>query len=300
MRRVWCRAATVRVAALTVALTVALLAGPGAALAQVPADAAAGLEDAVGPMMEGAIDRAPASVTVSLHGGLPAYRSVGAGVALRADQFGLAVRGSWGSVGAAFGAQARWYPPLPAPIPLFLGLGIDAHGGGALPHAVAGAQLPLGPNWRLDLEAGAARARLAGEPVWAPHLSLGIGFAFAVDLPSPGDGPAARPASAARDGTAAPCVPGEPDPSLLAAAVDASVRAFVRDGVALYGNAYRDLRYRYWLAEQLADGDQATVRIRFEGSARAVLGGELVEASGTAEASYRWTGCRWRQTSLRY
>jgi hypothetical protein len=249
-------------------------------------------------VIEGAIERAPASVTLSLHGGLPAYRTVGAGAALRAEQFGVAVRGGWGSVGAAVGAQARWYPPLPAPVPLFLGVGVDAHGGGAVPHAVVGAQVPLGRNWRLDLEAGAARARLAGEPVWAPHLSVGVGFAFAVDLPHAGDGPAVAPVRSSAAGAA--CVPGDPDPALLDAAVGASVRAFVRDGVALYGNAYRNLRYRYSIVGRDVDGELATVRIRFEGSARAVLGGELVEASGSAEADYRWTGCSWRQTALRY
>jgi hypothetical protein len=61
--------------------------------------------------VEGYLDRAPASLAVSVHGGLPAYRSVGIGAAVKADQFGVALRGAWGSVGLAFGAQARWYPP---------------------------------------------------------------------------------------------------------------------------------------------------------------------------------------------
>ena len=298
MTRLEHRAVPARAGVLAFWLTALLAGWCGIALAQDDE----GVDDAVREPIEveGFVERAPASLMVSLHGGLPAYRSVAVGAALKADQFGVALRGAWGSVGPSFGAQARWYPPLPAPVPLYLGLGADVHDGGVTPHGVVGAHVPLGPKWRFDLEGGAARASLGAETVWTPHLSVGVSYAFAVDLPDPA---AADPERAqqptSRDGAAA-CVPGDPDPDRLARDVDAAVRAFVRDGVALYGNAYRDLRYRYAIVRERIDGDEATVRIRYDGSARAITGGERVDASGTATARFRWTGCRWRQTSLEY
>ena len=299
MRQVRRRGEHVRSAVLAFGLTALLGVWSGVALAQ--GDAPAGDLVAEPIEVEGFIERAPASVMVSLHGGLPAYRSVGVGVALKADQFGVALRGAWGSVGPAFGAQARWYPPLPAPLPLYLGLGVDVYDGGVTPHGVVGAHVPLGPNWRFDLEGGAARASLGTEAVWTPHLSVGVSYAFAVDLPDPSaaaDPDRTQPLTS-RAGASA-CVPGDPDPDRFASDVDAAVRAFVRDGVALYGNAYRDLRYRYAIVRERFDGGEATVQIRYDGSARAIAGGQRVEASGTATASFRWTGCRWQQTSLSY
>lgn len=282
----------------------ALVLAPGVVAPGVVAAGGDGAGDADGVELrdevEGAVERLPASLSVSLHGGLPAYRSAGLGVALRAEQFGVALRGAWGSVGVAFGAQARWYPPLPSPLPFFLGVGVDTYVGSVTPHAVVGAHVPLATNWRLDFEGGAARASLAGNAVWAPHLSVGVSYSLAFDLPearTQDDGPSRLEG---RGGSASACVPGDPDPELLARDVDAAVRAFVREGIALYGNAYRDLRYRYAIVSERVDGDVADVRIRYSGSARARLSGELVEASGTAEASFRWTGCRWRQTDLRY
>lgn len=282
----------------TAAAVLALVLGAGVAVAS-----GDGVGDADGVALhevEGAVERSPASLSVSLHGGLPAYRSVGLGVALRAEQFGVALRGAWGSVGVAFGAQARWYPPLPSPLPFYLGIGADTYVGSVTPHAVVGAHVPLDAHWRLDLEGGAARASLGGNVVWAPHVSVGVSYSLAFDLPDArdrGDGPSGLEG---RGTSPSACVPGDPDPEVLARDVDAAVRAFVREGVALYGNAYGDLRYRYSIVSERIDGDVAEVRIRYSGSARARLDGERVEASGTAEATFRWTGCRWRQTDLRY
>ena len=286
----------------TVAAVVVLALASGLAVAEGDAWGDAGGDaDGVAPHeVEGIVERSPASLSVSLHGGLPAYRSVGLGVALRAEQFGVALRGAWGSVGVAFGAQARWYPPVPSPLPFYLGVGADTYVGSVTPHAVVGAHVPLAAHWRLDLEGGAARASLGGTTVWSPHLSVGVSYSLAFDLPERRDEADGSSRPEARGGSAPACVPGDPDPSVLARDVDAAVRAFVREGVALYGNAYRDLRYRYSIVGERVDGDRAEVRIRYSGSARARLGGELVEASGTAEATFRWTGCRWRQIDLRY
>ena len=253
--------------------------------------------------VEGAVDRAPATLMVGVHGGLPGYRNVGVGAAVKADQFGVALRGGWGTVGASFGAQGRWYPPLPAPVPFYVGLGVDAYAGNATPHAVVGAHVPLSPAWRFDLEGGVARASLAGDTVWAPHLSVGVAYAFTIDLGAAeaGDEDAAaseRPST--RGSLGARCEPFPPDPGALDAAVAATVQSFVRDGVALYGNAYRDLRYRYAIERRDIDGDTAVVTIRYSGSARVIVGGEVVQAAGDAQARFTWSGCAWRLRDLSY
>lgn len=248
--------------------------------------------------VEGVVERAPASVMLSLHGGLPGYRTATLGATLKAEQFGVALRGGWGTVGASFGAQVRWYAPLPGPLPTYVGVGADAYAGNVTPHAVVGVHVPIGPAWRLDLEGGLASASLAGERVIAPHLSVGVAYAIAVDLPSDATASAATPRTATSGSTR--CEPSPPDPGAVDAAVDAAVVAFVRDGVALYGSAYRDLRYRYSVASRRVDGDVADVVIRYAGSARAVVGGGLVEAEGSAAATFTWTGCTWRMTDLTY
>ena len=266
------------------------------------AETTAATDDAEGATIEGFVERAPATLMLSLQGGLPAYRTASLGAALKADGFGVALRGGWGSVGASFGAQARYYPPLPGVVPLYLGVGADVYAGSVTPHGVVGAHLPVSRAWRLEIEGGVASATLGGERVWSPHVSVGVAFALSLDLPDDGsDGTAvsASEASAART-AGARCDSGPADPALIDAAVAREVRSFVRDGVALYGNAYRDLRYRYTIVDRSVAGDRAEVTIRYEGSARAVLGGGLVEASGRASATFVWTGCTWRLDDLRY
>jgi len=250
--------------------------------------------------VEGFVERAPASVMLSLHGGLPAYRSVTLGATLKAEQFGVALRGGWGTVGASFGAQVRWYPPLPGALPLYVAVGADAYDGSVTPHGVVGVHVPLGQALRFDLEGGVASATLGGERVVTPHLSVGIAYAFSVDVAPSGSGTSSPTTAPTAAGASARCEPEPPNAASLDAAVDASVRAFVRDGVALYGNAYRDLRYRYTIVERRLNAERAEVVVRYSGSARAILGGQLVEAAGDAVASYTWTGCGWRLRELNY
>lgn len=251
--------------------------------------------------VEGTVDSAPATLMVGFHGGLPGYRNVGVGATVKADQFGVALRGGWGTVGVSFGAQARWYPPLPSPAPLYVGVGMDVYQGNVTPHGVVGAHVPLSRHWRLDVEGGAARASLAGTTVWAPHLSVGVSYAFTfdVDLGAAGDAAATSGRGAVARGGAR-CEPGPPRADLLDDAVHDAVRAFVSDGVALYGNAFRDLQYRYSIQRRQVHGDEAVVDVQYSGSARAVAGGEVVDASGVAQARFTWGGCNWRLTDLQY
>jgi hypothetical protein len=262
---------------------------------------AAAQDEGGGTVVEDVVEQVPATLIVGIHGGLPGYRNLGVGAAIKADQFGVALRGGWGTVGLSFGAQGRWYPPLRSPLPFYVGLGVDAYAGNVTPHAVLGAHVPLAPAWRFDLEGGVARSTIAGTSVWAPHVSVGLAYAFTFDVGAsePGDTAVSAPQSAVGGGRAR-CEPGPPDAGALDVAVDATVEAFVREGVALYGNAYRELRYRYSIERRDLAGDEANVAIRYSGSARAVVGGEVVEASGVAQARFTWNGCAWRLRDLTY
>ena len=274
-----------------------------AALAVLALACVANAQDGAPVEVEGAVERAPATLMVGVHGGLPGYRNVGLGAALKADQFGVALRGGWGTVGASFGAQARWYPPLRSPAPFSVGVGIDAYEGNVTPHGVLGAHVPLARSWRLDVEGGAARASLAGTAVWAPHLSVGVSYAFTFDVDAGAgsvDEAAGAPRPTGLDAVGTRCEPGPARPERLDDAVHAAVRAVVRDGGALYGNAYRDLRYRYAIERRQVSGDDAVVDVRYSGSARAVVGGELVEAAGVAQVRFTWGGCSWRLRDLQY
>ena len=95
-------------------------------------------------------------------------------------------------------------------------------------------------------------------------------------------------------------------PIYLAAGVDlyaglaATVRRFVDDAVATYGSVYRDLRYRAPIVGRRVEGDSATLTVDYAGSVVEIVMGQVVEASGEAEADFRWDRCRWRRTGLRY
>jgi hypothetical protein len=119
-------------------------------------------------------------------------------------------------------------------------------------------------------------------------------------LPAGGEGAArATGASGERAGVPA-CEPGPPDLAALDAALADTVRRFVADAVAAYGSVYRDLRYRTSVVERRVEGDRATLTVAYAGSVIEILTGRPVEASGEAEADFRWDGCRWRRTGLRY
>lgn len=231
--------------------------------------------------------------------GFPAYRTAALSASLQARFVGMALRVGGGPGGVAFGLQARAYPPIPGPVPTFIGVGIDAYAGRIAPHAVIGLHLPVGERWRLDAEVGAAWVRLLDETNVTPYLGVGASYAFAVDLSaaaaSTGGGrtPAAQ-AAAVR------CVVGPADPAGLDAALASTVRRFVADATATYGSVYRDLRYSTAVVRRTVDGDRATIEVAYEGSVIEILTRREVSASGVAEVDFRWDGCRWLRTGLRY
>ncbi len=272
------------------------------ALASVLALGAVGAQEAPGApddTVSGVVDQVPAVAAFGVAFGFPAYRTAGIGASLQSGAFGAAVRAAWGSAGIAVGLQARAYPPVPWPVPTYVAAGADLYGSGAAPHVAVGAHVPLAERWRLDVEGGVAWPPLLDARPLTPYLSLGVGYAFALTI-APSTSSTAPAPAAADAGAAAACVAGPPDPALLSAAIDATVRRFVADATATYGSLYRGLEYRVRVVDREVRGEDALLTVAYEGSVVERATGRTIEASGTAEVTFRWRGCGWVRTGLTY
>jgi len=293
MRRRGLHGARVAAAFLTLALAMVPLAWAQTAPVGGEPDGAAVEDEFV------AADTVSAVASFGVQFGFPAYRTASASASLQARFVGFAVRAGGGPGGVAFGLQARAYPPIPIPLPIYVAGGVDLYAGRVAPHAAIGAHVPLGGGWRVDVEVGAAWTPLLDEVRVVPLLGIGASYAMPVGLPTGGGAPAG--AGAASERASGPtCEPGPPDLAALDEALAATVRRFVADAVATYGSVYRDLRYRTSVVDRRVQGERATVTIAYSGSVVEILTGRVVEASGEAEADFRWDGCRWRRTGLRY
>jgi len=281
-------------------VAVAVLMAAWLALAVAQSDAAGA---AVGTEPAGdfvVADTVTAVAAFGVHVGFPAYRTAGLSATLQARFVGLAVRAGAGPGGMAFGLQGRVYPPLPIPVVTFVGAGVDLYGGRAAPHAVVGLHAPLGGRWRLEAEVGVAWTPLLDEVRVVPLLGVGVAYALPLSV-APSVGAAVDGVDTFADAEpGGRCERGPPDLALLDAALDETVRRFVSDAVAAYGSVYRGLRYRTSIVGRAMDGDRVTVMVAYEGSAVEILTGRSVEASGTAEVDFRWDGCRWVRSGIRY
>jgi hypothetical protein len=275
---------------------IALMASVGHAQAGPP-------EPELGPddeIVEGSIDDVPATFSVGLHGGLPGYRYGSAIAAIRSADFGAAARLGFGSDGVSGGVQVRWYVPLPLPLPAYLATGLDLYAGNTVWHLALGAQAPLGPRLRLDLEGGMARSAAPHGPAWSPYASFGVSYAFPVGLDAISMASSAPSRSTQERAVGSASCEAPPNPGAVRAAVDAAVRSFVREAVALYGYSYRGLSYRYRVTETQLAGPSANVSLWYQGSAVERLTGHVVEAEGTGNIGLRWDGCRWVTTAIDY
>lgn len=249
----------------------------------------------------GTLEGAPNAVfAVGLSAGFPAYQTVALAASLQAQYVGVQLKGSWTPVGAFVGGQLRAYPPVPVPVPLYLGVGGGLYGSDLSYHVALGGHVPLGKNLRLDLEGGVANVPLLDERTWAPHVAVGVSYAFPVEL-TPITG-AERSGLERRSElqTVRRCAePTEPDPSLLRRAVDDTIDDWLRSAQATYGSVYSDLNYSYRVSSSVA-GDTASVSVSYRGSVREILTGVRHRASGTAKATFLWTGCGWANTGVSY
>lgn len=243
----------------------------------------------------------PALVSVGVAAGFPAYQTVGASVAIQTGPIGAEVRAGYGgnAIGS-IGAVLRGYPPLPGvAVPMWLGAGAMATGGALAPFVALGAHVPLAARVRLDVEGGAAWPRLGLERNLAPHLRVGVSYAFAVAAPEIREPPTSGASTVERP-DAEGCEPGPLVTESLDDALRSAERRFLDDLRATYGSLYRDLDYRIEVVATTLVGDLATLDLAYRGSVTEIARGQRISASGEAEADFRWTGCGWRQTALRY
>ena len=237
--------------------------------------------------------------SVGLASGFPGYQLYGLRAGVQVDAFGLALRGSYTSLGPYLGLAARYYLPVPIPAPTFVSLEGGVFNQKPVVALTAGAHVPLARHVRLDLEGGVSRVEVLGEAQLLPSVTIGLSYTFAFE-------PAAREAQV-REGREAGVVLGphcpevlEPDRAALRAAFSREVRAFLAEAQVVYAGTYRDLTYSYRVSRLEIDGVRGIVEAEYEGSVREVFGGNRVAASGTVTAEFRWDGCRWTLTSASY
>lgn len=246
-----------------------------------------------------ATDTVPAVGAFGVQFGFPAYRTAAVSASLQARFVGFVVRVGGGPGGVTIGLAARAYLPLPLPLPTYLAAGVDAYAGRFAPSLAVGAHLPIAERWRLDLEVGAAWVPVLDEVRLTPVVAVGVSYAMPLELApaAAGEGPSGAPGA---DRGATSCVAGPPDPGALDAALAATVARFVTDAVATYGSVYRGLRYATSVQRTVVDEARATLVVAYDGSVVEILTGREVAAAGTAEVDFRWDGCRWLRTALRY
>lgn len=251
---------------------------------------AAGAQDA--PETVGADTDYAVLIEPGLGLGWPGYQLYHVHVAFQKDAFGVVFRGSWTEVGPYLALAARYYTPLPIPLPTFVSAGAGVFGGVAAPFASAGLQVPfLDSGARLTVELGASYQQVLGEGRVLPFVALGLGYAFFVEAPPVSAG--ARAAREAERLRPAGCSPLEPDASGLSAAFRAVVSRKIAEAKVTYAGTYRDPEYRYAITHVSVEGTEATVTAEWEGAVTQIAGGERITGSGTVEAEFVWNGCGW-------
>ncbi len=266
--------------------------------------AANGTEDETeGPL--GTVERdlggegAPALFAVGISAGFPSYQTIALAVSVQAQFVGAQVKGSWTPAGAYVGGQLRVYPPIPVPIPLFIGVGGGIYGSNASYHFALGAHVPLGKDLRLDLEGGVANVPQLDKRAWVPHLAVGVSYIFPVQLASSKTStPVDRSPSAAGGSTC--LVPAGPDRDQMPRVIEALVNDWILSARATYGSVYTDLSYRYTITGVQISGNVANVTVNYSGSVREILTGKRQSAAGDARVRLVWTGCGWGGGTVEY
>ncbi len=233
--------------------------------------------------------------------GFPSYQTVAGYLSAQYQYLGFQVKGSYTAVGPYVALELRGYPPVPVPVPLFVGIGGGYYGGNVTYFGTLGAHVPLSLHVRLDLEGGVANVPLLAKRAWAPYLSVGVSYAFPFVPTHGGYGPeAAAPMSLA--GSPGPvCEKSDtPDRGMLLEAFHRTVKGFLDSARATYGSIYTDLSYSFDVTSVRVSGDHGVVKIHYKGSVRTIATGKRESASGNASAVYRWNGCGWSTVDVSY
>ncbi len=83
-------------------------------------------------------DSPPGLVAVGVSVGFPSYQTAAISASVQSQYVGAQLKGSWTAAGPFIGVQLRGYPPLPLPVPLFVGLGVGFYGPNVSYHAALG------------------------------------------------------------------------------------------------------------------------------------------------------------------
>lgn len=245
-------------------------------------------------------DTTPVLLSGGVSSGFPGFNRFSVQASMQYRFVGLAVKAAPTPAGLYFGGTIRGYLPIGGFVPLYAGFGGGVYGDSTELHLVLGGHVPLSEHFRLDLEAGAARASTLGVNNWLPWVSIGVSYSVAV---SPGDLTASTQAATefrAASGRDTPGVCGLPTESTLVSAFERTLRSFIRSAEATYGGSYTDLEYDYSITDVTMGENSGSVTIRYSGSVRAVVGGGRESAAGTASVSFDWDGCRWRESAVDY
>lgn len=241
----------------------------------------------------------PVLLGVGLHTGFPGFNRFGVQATMQYRFFGMALKAAPTAAGLYFGGTVRGYVPLGGFVPMYVGIGGGVYGESSELHLVLGGHVPIAEQFRLDVEAGAARVSAFGGATWLPWVSVGVSYMVPVAASDfrPGSGAPSTRTPLGPGSSQALC--GDPTESSLLAAFSRTLSGFITNAEATYAGSYTDLQYDYRITDTDITGTSGYVAISYNGSVR-VIGGGREAASGSASASFEWTGCGWRRTSIDY
>lgn len=241
----------------------------------------------------------PVLLGVGVHTGFPGFNRFGVQATMQYRFFGMALKAAPTAAGLYFGATLRGYVPLGGFVPLYLGVGGGVYGESSELHLVLGGHVPIAEQFRLDLEAGAARVSAFDSANWLPWVSVGVSYTIPVAASDfrPGSGAPSTRTPLGPGSSLALC--GEPTESSLLSAFSRTLNSLVRNAEATYAGSYTDLQYNYRITDTNITGTSGYVAISYSGSVR-IVGGGRESASGSASASFEWTGCGWSRADISY
>lgn len=235
--------------------------------------------------------------SLEVMGGWPGYQLYGLRGSLQFEQFGLAMSASY-QQGLFFGLiSARYYTPLPIPIPTYISLGAGFFDAEPVLSAAFGMHIPLGldSNFRLNLEGGVHRSTIENNAQILPSFSIGLSYTFTFDAtPTPGMVNATNGSNGDGAAFGANCTEiREPDRDALDGIIDARVERFVSKAQVTYAGVYSNFRYSYNVGSITISGNRARVSGSYNVSLTEVATGTRISGSGRVEGTASWTGCGW-------
>lgn len=231
---------------------------------------------------------------LGLGGGFPGFQLYNTYFSFQKEKIGLAFKGSWTAVGPYLQVSARYYTPIPVPVPTFVSIGAGGYGKTAAYMATIGTHIPLGITSpiRLTIEAGVNYMNLFGNDQILPTVSLGVGYSFFIDAEPVSKEELAEQESERRAELSGCTDPKEPDSSKVGQALSDIIDSELNQARAAYAGVYELLSYSKQLSTSV-DGNKAHVSGTFTAKLKEVLSGNISEYNGSIDADLTWTGCAW-------